>query len=181
MKRVVLAEKKQEGGCNINEGPGNLPTSSHCIYFSIKSRHCAQATKEVGCIPLRIVVDRFVSTTLDVIARTAIMLAARTLATRVLVGNHFKDLYLPIPWPLSVARYQHNQTPGGATEQPSKTMHLYYSQHNAQNPKERHQNYHHWQHELVHIKSTLVSLKFLDSNLLKTIMHTIFRWKIRVN
>lgn len=85
----------------------------------------------------------FAHTTLDVIARTAIMLAARTLATRVLVGNHFKDLYLPIPWPLSVARYQHNQTPGGATEQPSKTMHLYYSQHNAQNPKERHQNYHH--------------------------------------
>ena len=38
----------------------------------------------------------FAHTTLDVIARTAIMLAARTLATRVLVGNHFKDLYLPV-------------------------------------------------------------------------------------
>jgi hypothetical protein len=35
----------------------------------------------------------FAHTTLDVIARTAIMLVARTLATRVLVGNHFKDLY----------------------------------------------------------------------------------------
>jgi hypothetical protein len=44
----------------------------------------------------------FAHTTLDVIARTTIMLAARTLATRVLVGNHFKDLYLPIPWPFSL-------------------------------------------------------------------------------
>ena len=60
----------------------------------------------------------FGHTALEVTARMAMMPAARTLATRVPMGSHFKDLCLPIPWPLSLARYQRSQTPGGATEQP---------------------------------------------------------------
>ena len=39
-------KREQEGGCSINKGPCNLPTSSHGVNFSSKSRHCAQATKE---------------------------------------------------------------------------------------------------------------------------------------
>jgi hypothetical protein len=59
-------------------------------------------------------------TALVVTASDAMMPAARTLAASVPIGSHLRDLCLPIPWPLSLAKYQRNQTPGGATEHPNQ-------------------------------------------------------------
>jgi hypothetical protein len=60
-------------------------------------------------------------TALAVTASDAMMPAARTLAASVPIGSHLRDLFLPIPWPLSLAKYQRNQTPGGATEHPNQS------------------------------------------------------------
>ena len=139
-------EREHEGRCSIDKGPTNLSAASHSVDFSSKSRHCAQAAEETKlyaiknscrtlCIHLQkdqtnqrdsntIYINRINTcfsyhTALAVTASDAMIPAARTLATSVPMGSHLRDLCLPIPWPLSLAKYQRNQTPGGATEHPN--------------------------------------------------------------
>lgn len=55
-----------------------------------------------------------------IVATTAIIQAARTLANSVPIGSHLSTRFLPSPCPLSLAKRQRIHTPGGPTKKASQ-------------------------------------------------------------